>query len=849
MRTRYDRTFNRHRTRRTPLECMRLEERSMLSTFTVSNTADNGDGSLRNAIVDANTAAGADAIAFDIPGAGIQTISPTSALPEITDPVVIDGYTQPGASPNTLAVGNDAVLKIVLDGSHVISGSGLRFLTGSSTVRGLVISEWAQDGISVLGSGTVIQGNFVGTDATGTVAVGNNSNGVSVIGDDNLIGGTSPAARNVISGNNFGVFLSGTGAVVQGNYIGTNASGTGGLGNKAGGIEAFGSNHVIGGTSVGARNVISANAHEGMRLDGVSGALIQGNLLGTDAAGAGPLGNGAAGVALFPLTSGPARDNTIGGTAAGAGNVIAFNGTSLFNGSGVYIVGADSTGNAILGNSVYSNTSTVSAGGLGIELLSGLNQGERGVSPNDPDDADTGANNLQNFPVITLVNSAGGSTVIQGTLNSTPSTAFRLEFFANSVLDPSGFGEGKTFLGFVMETTGAEGNATFSADLAALPAGHPFVTATATDPGGNTSEFSRVFDASGDSGPSKSATQTQWAPSQYTSRFGEEVILAVLVSSQGEGTPSGTVTFKIDGITQPPVAVEPYVEGRSVARFVTSTLSIGSHELTATYGGDDQFDSSDSFATFQVFDLDETTTVLTTSLNPSTFGQLVTFTVGVGPSDGERQPSGTVTFTIDGVAQSAVALESLPDYQVGATFATAGLSVGAHQVTATYSGDGRLKPSSSSVVVQIVNAVDPPPSIGNGPVVMSLARYGYHMMPTKLVLTFDGALDPSTAQNVKNYRLVGPGGRSIAIRAAIYDAAARTVTLRPAARLSLQRRYALTINGTSSTGVRGSSGQLLDGARTGRPGSDHRTTVLRRHLVIAQPIPNSFLAWLRPRRR
>ncbi len=124
----------------------------MLSTFTVTNTADNGDGSLRNAIVDANTAAGTDAIAFDIPGGNSRRSLQPRPCREITDPVVIDGYTQPGASPNTLAVGNDAVLKIVLDGSHVISGSGLRFLTGSSTLRGLVISEWAQDGISVLGN-------------------------------------------------------------------------------------------------------------------------------------------------------------------------------------------------------------------------------------------------------------------------------------------------------------------------------------------------------------------------------------------------------------------------------------------------------------------------------------------------------------------------------------------------------------------------------------------------------------------------------------------------------------------------------------------------------------------------
>jgi hypothetical protein len=229
-------------------------------------------------------------------------------------------------------------------------------------------------------------------------------------------------------------------------------------------------------------------------------------------------------------------------------------------------------------------------------------------------------------------------------------------------------------------------------------------------------------------------------------------------------------------------------------------------------------------------------------------GQPVTFTAFLSWTE-ELFPTGTIAFTIDGLAFPPVAVQWVNGSQIETTFSIATLKAGSHQVIASYNGDDRFRASTSNSIIQTVKELDPPPGPSNAPRVMSLARYGYHMMPTTLVLTFDQALDPTTAQNVKNYRLVGPGGRSIAIRSAVYDAAARTVTLRPVTRLSLQRSYTLTINGTSSTGVRSSAGQLLDGARTGRPGNDHKTAVLGKHLVIPKPSPSTFLAWLRLRRR
>src|SRR5262249_25026394 len=154
------------------------------------------------------------------------------------------------------------------------------------------------------------------------------------------------------------------------------------------------------------------------------------------------------------------------------GNTIAFNGTS-FPG-GVSISGAD---NAIQGNSIYSNT------GLGIDL------GVDGVTQHDTGDADSGANNLQNFPVITSVSNSGGKTTINGRLNSAANTMYRVEFFANDTIDPTGYGEGQTYLGFVNTTTNGSGNATFNKAVAQIGANQR-VTATATDPNGNTSEFS-----------------------------------------------------------------------------------------------------------------------------------------------------------------------------------------------------------------------------------------------------------------------------------------------------------------------------------------------------------------------
>jgi hypothetical protein len=677
-----------------------LEDRTVPSTFTVTNTGDNGGvnpapgagtGTLRQAIVDANTAntgtaANPDLIQFNVPitdpgyqsGPGVFFIKPLSGLPTITDTVDLNGYTQPEASPNTLVIGDNAVLKIVLDGSLAGAVEGLVIEGGNSKVRGLAVDNFAYgSGIVLSGSGNhLVVGNFIGTDVTGASAAANN-NGIYTTGPSNTIGGTAPADRNIISGNSSGlpdsadgrnkpsdcgIDLHSSGNLIQGNYIGTdksgmaalanggfnigggvvdgstsanqtiggtapgagnlisgntgtgiflgndsfclvignligtNATGTAALGNGGpflGGIELWGNYNTIGGTTPGARNIISGNDIYGISIEPVfpggaqhnlvegnyigtditgttslgkqgggiliagsyntiggttgtarnlisgngpiggiqikppyalsaKGNVVQGNYIGTDANGTHSVRNGQAGIVL----AGGTTDNSIGGTLPGEGNLIS-GGISLFDDAffggdpthnliegnligtnytgtapldvyseqGIYIRGGDyntiggtvpgaantiafnnldgvlvysGTGNSVLGNSIFSNVS------LGIFLNSANN-----------------ANNNQAFPILTSVSSTGSGTTITGTLQSVPSTTFRIEFFANAAADPSGYGEGQTYLGFTTVTTTSSGAGSFSFTLTTpLPAGQTIVSATATNlTTGDTSPF------------------------------------------------------------------------------------------------------------------------------------------------------------------------------------------------------------------------------------------------------------------------------------------------------------------------------------------------------------------------
>lgn len=547
------------------------------ATFTVNTAADvNNDFrcdatycSLRGAISAANANPGPDLIVFNIPGPGVHTINTVVGFSLITDPVTIDGYTQPGSSPNTLVNGNNAVLLIEINGAAAQQGSiGLSVFNGSNNVfRGLAIGGYRFQqgtgtqaggfGIALHGSSggsdnNFVEGCFVGTNAAGTVANPNNNGGVFAIdfADDNTFGGTTPAARNLLSGNGrdgraeiqvsgaLGCTVCNTGNKVQGNFIGTDITGTSSLEDGGAGVFFFAArNALIGGTAPGARNIISGKQTgisfqaNGNPTHQMPGTLVQGNILGLDVNGD-VLANstGMSFGAVFDTTFGGttpaaantssgnttgiffannatnnliqgnfigtdvngankgnffhgiflsmARSNTIGGVVPGAGNVIAFT-----DGNGIRTVAeVNSNRNTFRGNSIHSNTDR------GIDL------GGDGVTPNDACDADTGPNELQNFPTLTDVPSgtffvtatatnstgntsefsqcvraqmSGGNISIQGTMDSKASGTFTLDFYANAACDPSGHGEGQTYLGSSTVTT--DGSCGAPINVAFLP--------------------------------------------------------------------------------------------------------------------------------------------------------------------------------------------------------------------------------------------------------------------------------------------------------------------------------------------------------------------------------------------
>ncbi len=360
-------------------------------------------------------------------------------------------------------------------------------------MRGLVINRFAAGpamvgvGIEVVSSNNTIEGNFIGTGALGTAARGNGG-GVAVLGSNNRIGGTEPTARNVISGNHntgLGLFSgqNGSGNIVEGNYIGKDGAGTGALPNGAKGLGVFGQdNSTIGGTTDAARNVISGNAQGGIEVRDASGTTIRRNYVGVGATGT-PLGNSPGGL-TFPgieiiEVNASTANNTVGGDATEDGNVIAH------NGDGVRVFGDGATGNTILSNSIHDN------GLLGIDLAGG-SETTQGVTANDDDDdVDDGPNDLVNHPeVVSAKRNGAGVTTVTGGLDAAPNATLRVQFFANSQKDPSGYGEGKTYLGEQTVTTDGAGLASLSFQTTQAPVG-TFVSATVAGDGG-TSEFSEA---------------------------------------------------------------------------------------------------------------------------------------------------------------------------------------------------------------------------------------------------------------------------------------------------------------------------------------------------------------------
>ncbi len=429
-------------------------------------------------------------------------------------------------------IGTDitGLLPLGNSGSGILTYSSTAITIGGTTVSARnIISGNLANGVVLFSASNLVEGNFIGTDASGTVPLGNHNNGVQVFySSGNTIGGTSTGASNLISGNlqNGIGFIGASDTLVEGNLIGTDVSGTLPLGNANNGIQIDGWSNTIGGTTTGAGNVISANGGSGVSLNAAGDweNVVQGNYIGADVAGTLSLGNGGDGVSVLAgmLTQ-------IGDSISGAGNLISGN-----SGDGVRIDGATSWGTTIRGNSIHDNQA------LGIDL-----SGD-GVTANDTGDADSGPNGLLNFPVLTTA-LPGATTTVSGTFNSMPVSTFTLDFYASATADPSGFGQGQIYLGSTTVTTDDSGNATFIVTGLAMTSGGQVISATATDAFGDTSEFSADVIAT---------ALTANAGGPYTSVEGGPLTLSGSLTSNPEGGPL-TYTWSINGHDNAATGVSP----------------------------------------------------------------------------------------------------------------------------------------------------------------------------------------------------------------------------------------------------------------------------------------------------
>ncbi len=630
------RTPARHRTR---LLLEVLEDRSVPAIM-VTNTNDNGSGSLRQAILTANSSAGST-IDFAI-NSGAQTIvvggSTGIALPAImAKGTIIDGTSQTGYSGTPL---------IDLEGatSGQASYDGITIEADNCTIKGLVLNSFA-DGITLESgaSGNLVTGCYIGTNSGGTAAQTNSAFGVYIYGaSSNTIGGTTPSAANLVSGNGFaGINVVGADNLVEGNICGLDVSGNNPVANREGiSLQNGATGNTIGGTAAGAGNVCSGNYRDGVYISDASttGNLVEGNIIGMNssatstnnvgngidgvllragarnntlggtATGAGNLigGNFDNGVHIYATAGGTtgnlvegcyigttpanlmsgsadlgdrkrgiyidgAANNTIGGTTPGAGNVICANGETGILHTGILIANANATGNQVLGNLISSNTgygvrigsyandntiggtasgagntiggapsgtnynvgpngldavavdnyagqSNYGSAGVGNEILGNsiteISTGTNGI--NLVSNSTNTGNNNQAAPVLTSAVSSANGAYVTGSLSSTPSTKFRVEFFGSATGSPP---EGQIYLtagpqnpdlsnGDVEVMTSTSGQVTFTAYLATpptIPIGDVMTATVTNETTGDTSEFSSAIAVTPDTTPPTSS--------------------------------------------------------------------------------------------------------------------------------------------------------------------------------------------------------------------------------------------------------------------------------------------------------------------------------------------------------
>lgn len=653
-----------------------LETRDLLATFLVTTVAESGDGSLRTAIERANETPGADTIGFDIPGPGPHRILITKSLPLISDPVTIDGYTQPGSRPNRLDLGFDGILNIELRGTYglapdtTILSSGLFVTAGESSIRGLVVSGFSGHGIQLDSSGNRVEGNIVGLDPTGSVAIPNFLDGIRVQLHDqarsNTVGGTTPEARNLVSGNaEHGIVVFGHDNRVEGNIVGLDATGTRAIGNDGHGIaiDFGGQRNTIGGSVAGARNVVSGNNvtsfeyGAGISIQGgAEDNVVQGNFVGTDITGTRVIGNRADGIILDGL-----YPNTVGGADPGEGNLVSGNarhGISVRSSSYGFRVEGNRIGTDVTGRKPVSN----SADGIRLVFFDYFDTSS--VIGNKGSAGNRVAHNLGNG--ITLEREGSGQPVI----------VFAV-LVGNQVEANAGLAVASTGVGVIEYPAGPGDGPAW--DARGLPA-RPVL--------------------------------------ESVSREGSRIVGRGLI----EGVPGVTYTVRITA------------NAGAVATEVDSVTAV-----------------------------------------PDSTGRAA-FAFTLPPT----LPPGSVLTATSTDLDSATSAPSRP------------LSV---------------------------------PDEFYAPRISSFVRRGFHTIPTRLMVTFDQSMAPSTTSDARHYTLIAPGrdgrfgtrdDRTVHLRSVKYNASTRMATVTPRPLLPRTSRFRLVVSGR----VTDTYGRGLDGRADGHPGTD-----------------------------
>ncbi len=653
------------------------------TTLTVVNSNDSGAGSLRQAILSANASPGAQTVQFNIAGTCPRIILLDTPLPDVLDDLVIDGYTQPGASPNTAVNGSDAQLCIVV-GASAAAGTLAQALqvpnaasSGTSLgVKGIAFagSTGFNGNFTVAlrlrgGSNHLVQGNaFSGTGPGSVGSLGTMGFGIQIrdSAQDALIGGSEPEHRNSFGSMSSSAIVlndaTSGGHIIQNNYIGLSASGQAASSIGLNGIFASASpdvqildNVIAAVTSSAAISITGASA---------SGYSIQRNRLGVNAFG----------VPTAALRNGIGIQINAGSGGHLIGSLLGLAPSNLITNSdeaGIWITTTAGTGTLIRPNQIFDNG--VSGQGLGVDI------GPLGQSVNDPKDPDTGPNNGQNHPEITSsLPNANGSRQVTVSLDSNPNTGFRIDVY-RSPNCPAGNRGGNMLnrVGTAQATTNANGIASASFEVNGGGAPGILVAQATNIATGDSSEPSLCYLEP------VATTTTITNDSPDPSAFGQPYTVTVLVNA-ASGDPTGTVTVS-DG-TGVQCSDSTIVSGIASCQLLSASL--GNKTLTASYSGSITHAPSSDTDSHSVVQATTTTTIIGDAPDPSEAGQAYTVNIQVRtPAGNLAVPNGSVTIS-DGDAQVCAPITL--DAQGNGTCQAISLIPGNKTLTAVYAGNANL---------------------------------------------------------------------------------------------------------------------------------------------------------------